>query len=100
MTTPKRVTRCAIYCRKSSDEGLEQAFNSLDAQRMAAEAYIASQASLGWMCMAEHYDDGGISGLAAAPMSGNSGHSGRPDASTAACGGSSRRASHGPPAPA
>lgn len=62
MTTPRKVVRCAIYCRKSSDEGLEQQFNSLDAQRMAAEAYIASQASLGWTCMPEHYDDGGISG--------------------------------------
>jgi DNA invertase Pin-like site-specific DNA recombinase len=54
--------RCAIYTRKSSEEGLDQAFNSLDAQREACAAYIASQASLGWRLVPEHYDDGGISG--------------------------------------
>jgi DNA invertase Pin-like site-specific DNA recombinase len=54
--------RCAIYTRKSSDEGLEQSFNSLDAQREACEAFIASQASLGWKVIPELYDDGGISG--------------------------------------
>jgi site-specific DNA recombinase len=54
--------RCAIYTRKSSEEGLDQAFNSLDAQREACEAYIASQASLGWRLVPEHYDDGGVSG--------------------------------------
>ena len=54
--------RCAIYTRKSSDEGLEQEFNSLDAQREACEAYIASQRHEGWMLLREHYDDGGISG--------------------------------------
>jgi len=54
--------RCAIYTRKSTDEGLEQDFNSLDAQREACEAYIASQRSLGWKVMPKHYDDGGISG--------------------------------------
>jgi DNA invertase Pin-like site-specific DNA recombinase len=57
----KRV-RCAIYTRKSSEEGLEQEFNSLDAQREACEAYIKSQAELGWHVMRERYDDGGLSG--------------------------------------
>jgi site-specific DNA recombinase len=54
--------QCAVYTRKSSEEGLNQTFNSLDAQREACEAYIASQASLGWRLVPEHYDDGGISG--------------------------------------
>jgi site-specific DNA recombinase len=54
--------RCAIYTRKSTEEGLEQDFNSLDAQREACAAYIASQASLGWKLLAKPYDDGGISG--------------------------------------
>jgi DNA invertase Pin-like site-specific DNA recombinase len=54
--------RCAIYTRKSSEEGLEQEFNSLDAQREACEAYIKSQAEMGWRTMSERYDDGGISG--------------------------------------
>jgi len=60
--TPQTVVRCAIYTRKSTDEGLEQEFNSLDAQRESAEAYIASQRSEGWTCLAERYDDGGFSG--------------------------------------
>lgn len=54
--------RCAIYTRKSSEEGLEQGFNSLDAQREACAAYVLSQASEGWRMVPEHYDDGGISG--------------------------------------
>lgn len=54
--------RCAIYCRKSVEEGLEQEFNSLDAQREAGEAYILSQKANGWVCLPEHYDDGGYSG--------------------------------------
>ena len=54
--------RCAIYTRKSTDEGLEQEFNSLDAQREAAEAYIESQKHEGWVCLPERYDDGGFSG--------------------------------------
>jgi site-specific DNA recombinase len=54
--------RCAIYTRKSSDEGLDQAFNSLDAQREACEAYIASQRFNGWKVMPARYDDGGLSG--------------------------------------
>jgi site-specific DNA recombinase len=54
--------RCAIYTRKSSDEGLEQEFNSLDAQREACEAYIVSQRHAGWIALADMYDDGGLSG--------------------------------------
>src|SRR5207344_1056302 len=54
--------RCAIYTRKSSDDGLEQEFNSLDAQREACEAYIASQRHAGWIALANMYDDGGLSG--------------------------------------
>ncbi len=54
--------RCAIYTRKSSEEGLEQDFNSLDAQREACEAYVKSQAGGGWTAVKAHYDDGGISG--------------------------------------
>jgi DNA invertase Pin-like site-specific DNA recombinase len=56
------VIRCAIYTRKSSEEGLNQEFNSLDAQREACEAYIRSQKSAGWVALPEMYDDGGISG--------------------------------------
>ncbi|WP_045365467.1 recombinase family protein [Methyloceanibacter caenitepidi] len=55
-------TRCAIYTRKSSDEGLEQEFNSLHAQREACESYIASQRHEGWHALSTHYDDGGYSG--------------------------------------
>ena len=54
--------RCAIYTRKSSEDGLEQEFNSLDAQREACAAYIASQKHEGWVLLSEHYDDGGLSG--------------------------------------
>ena len=54
--------RCAIYTRKSSDEGLTQEFNSLDAQRESAEAYILSQRHAGWTALAERYDDGGYTG--------------------------------------
>ena len=57
-----RAMRCAIYTRKSTEEGLEQEFNSLMAQREAAEAYIASQRSQGWSTLPEFYDDGGFSG--------------------------------------
>jgi site-specific DNA recombinase len=57
-----RRIRCAIYTRKSSEEGLDQDFNSLDAQREACEAYIASQRHEGWELLPGHYDDGGISG--------------------------------------
>ena len=54
--------RCAIYTRKSSEEGLDMEFNSLDAQREACEAYIASQRAEGWAAIRERYDDGGFSG--------------------------------------
>jgi len=54
--------RAAVYCRKSSEEGLEQDFNSLDAQREACEAYIASQRPQGWRLVPERFDDGGFSG--------------------------------------
>ncbi len=57
----KRI-RCAVYTRKSSEEGLEQSFNSLDAQREACLAYIESQRHEGWRAIATHYDDGGCSG--------------------------------------
>ena len=58
----RKIFRCAIYTRKSSEHGLEQDFNSLDAQREAAEAYIKSQAHEGWRCLKTPYDDGGLSG--------------------------------------
>ncbi len=54
--------RCAIYTRKSTDEGLSQEFNSLDAQREAAEAYIASQKHENWVALPDRYDDGGFTG--------------------------------------
>jgi site-specific DNA recombinase len=59
--TQRRV-RCALYTRKSSEEGLEQGFNSLDAQREACEAYVKSQAGEGWRAVPTRYDDGGWSG--------------------------------------
>ena len=59
---PSRTIRCAIYTRVSTDQGLEQEFNSLDAQREASEAYIKSQAHEGWICLKDTYDDGGYSG--------------------------------------
>ena len=58
----RKVTRCAIYTRKSTEEGLEQSFNSLDAQREACEAFIASQRHEGWRTLPAGYDDGGFSG--------------------------------------
>ena len=60
--TNRQAFRCAIYTRKSTEEGLEQEFNSLDAQRESAEAYIKSQAHEGWECLPAHYDDGGFTG--------------------------------------
>jgi site-specific DNA recombinase len=60
--TAKRGLRCAIYTRVSTDQGLEQDFNSLDAQREASEAYIKSQAHEGWRLARDHYNDGGYSG--------------------------------------
>src|SRR6202451_1453045 len=61
MTIPKPL-RCAIYTRKSTEHNLDLAFNSLDAQREACEAYVKSQAHEGWRLLPEHYDDGGRSG--------------------------------------
>src|SRR5437763_4822045 len=61
-TSERRILRCAVYTRKSSEHGLEQDFNSLDAQREAAEAYIKSQAHEGWRLVKARYDDGGLSG--------------------------------------
>jgi hypothetical protein len=57
-----KTRRCAVYTRKSSEEGLEQNFNSLHAQREACEAFIKSQASEGWKLVKTAYDDGGLSG--------------------------------------
>src|SRR5579872_5564041 len=59
---PKPQIRCAVSTRKSSEEGLEQPFNSLDAQREACIAYIQSQKHEGWIAVKERYDDGGFSG--------------------------------------
>ena len=59
---PTRKMRCAIYTRKSSEEGLEQAFNSLDAQREACAAFVLSQKHEGWVVLPALYDDGGFSG--------------------------------------
>ncbi len=61
-TETKRPMRCAIYTRKSSEEGLEQSFNSLDAQKEACLSYIQSQKHEGWKALSTHYDDGGYSG--------------------------------------
>ncbi len=62
MAKASKAMRCAIYTRKSSDEGLDQEFNSLDAQREAGEAYVKSQAHEGWKVISTLYDDGGFSG--------------------------------------
>src|SRR5262249_13901692 len=56
------LVRCAAYTRKSTEEGLEQEFNSLDAQREAAQAYVRSQAGQGWALLPQRYDDGGFTG--------------------------------------
>jgi site-specific DNA recombinase len=61
-TPGTRTLRCAIYTRKSTEEGLQQDFNSLDAQREAAEAFILSQKREGWQVVADHFDDGGYTG--------------------------------------
>src|SRR6516165_3895925 len=63
-SVPRRNARvrCAIYTRKSSEEGLDQEFNSLQAQREACEAFINSQVHEGWVCLRTGYDDGGFSG--------------------------------------
>jgi DNA invertase Pin-like site-specific DNA recombinase len=62
MPAKVRKLRCAVYTRKSTDEGLEKEFNSLEAQRAACEAFIASQRSEGWVLVHDRYDDGGVSG--------------------------------------
>ncbi|MBS1833235.1 MAG: recombinase family protein [Acidobacteria bacterium] len=62
MTASRKPLRCAVYTRKSSEEGLEQDFNSLEAQREACTAYIKSQAHEGWRLLPERFDDGGFSG--------------------------------------
>lgn len=62
MANETKLVRCAIYTRKSTEHGLEQEFNSLDAQREACEAYIRSQAFQGWKALPQHYDDGAFSG--------------------------------------
>ena len=54
--------KCAVYTRKSTDEGLEKEFNTLEAQREAGENYVKSQKHQGWVLIKEHYDDGGFSG--------------------------------------
>jgi site-specific DNA recombinase len=59
---PAKAVRCAIYARKSHEEGLEQDFNSLDAQREACEAFVLSQKHAGWKALPAMYDDGGVSG--------------------------------------
>src|SRR4051812_45556481 len=59
---PKEAVRCAIYTRKSSEEGLEMSFNSLDAQREACQAFIISQREEGWRALPALFDDGGYSG--------------------------------------
>ena len=58
----RKVVRCAIYARKSTEEGLAQPFSSLDAQRESAEAYIASQRHMGWTALERRYEDGGYTG--------------------------------------
>ena len=62
MKAHKRMIRAAIYCRKSSDEGLDQTFNSLHAQRESCLNYIRSQAHEGWIALDDQYDDPGFSG--------------------------------------
>jgi hypothetical protein len=60
-TNGVKAIRCGIYTRKSTEEGLDQEFNSLHAQREAGEAYITSQKEAGWKVLPDHYDDGGFS---------------------------------------
>jgi site-specific DNA recombinase len=60
--SPKKLVRCSIYTRKSTEHNLDLEFNSLDAQREACEAYIKSQAHEGWRPIPDRYDDGGLSG--------------------------------------
>ena len=69
MTAKAPVRHCAVYTRKSSEEGLEQDFNSLHAQREAGEAFIRSQRGEGWRLIETAYDDGGLSGGTLDPAS-------------------------------
>ena len=62
MPASVRKLRCAVYTRKSTDEGLEKEFNTLDAQRDACEAFVASQRAEGWTLVRDRYDEGGFSG--------------------------------------
>jgi site-specific DNA recombinase len=62
VSPPRQKLRCAVYTRKSSEEGLEMEFNSLEAQRESCEAYVASQRAEGWILVPDRYDDGGFSG--------------------------------------
>ena len=62
MAKEPKDTRCAVYTRKSHEEGLDQEFNTLDAQRQSAEAYIESQRHEGWLLLPDRYDDGGFFG--------------------------------------
>jgi site-specific DNA recombinase len=62
MEQKSKILRCAIYTRKSTEEGLEQDFNTLHAQREAGEAYVRSQQMNGWVALADRYNDGGFSG--------------------------------------
>jgi len=61
-SAPPATVRCAVYTRKSTEDGLEQEFNSLDAQRESGEAYVKSQTHEGWQCLPDYYDDGGFTG--------------------------------------
>jgi site-specific DNA recombinase len=67
MSPPPRKIRCAIYCRKSSEEGLSQTFSSLDAQRASCLNYVQSQAHEGWLALDDGYDDPGYGIRAARP---------------------------------
>src|SRR5687767_3197888 len=61
-TVDVKTVRCVIYTRKSTEEGLQQEFNSLDAQREASEAFVASQKNEGWQVITDRFDDGGYTG--------------------------------------
>ena len=90
---PRRM-RCAVYTRKSSEEGLDMEFNSLDAQREACEAYISSQRAEGWVTVRDQYDDGGFLRSSSARSSASAFATSSPPRARRACGwaGSSRSA--------
>ena len=84
MKSPVNKTRCAIYTRKSSEEGLEREFNSLQAQREACLAYVASQRHEGWLALDARYDDAGSAAApSSAPPSSACSRTSRPAGSTA-----------------